>query len=116
MHGDVGEWPSWHIYPHVAVWAVESTAHPGNVGWWAISGDLPTDYTTCGSKRHPREGVEDIALRWQAAASQWEEGIHTQDWTIGSTDNEAALAPLLASRASLLLSYAADDSLWSECG
>jgi hypothetical protein len=44
----VGDWPAWHVAPSIAVWAVESLKKPGSVGWWAISGDLPTDYTSCG--------------------------------------------------------------------
>ena len=114
VHGGVGEWPAWHVWPHVAVWAVESASRPGWVGWWAISGDLPTDYTTCGSERHPREGVRDIAQRWQTAAAQWEKENHTQEWSIGSPETEGALGPLLALRASLLLSYVADDTLWPD--
>lgn len=114
VHGEVGEWPAWHVWPQVAVWAVESVARPGWVGWWVISGDLPTDYTTCGPERHPREGVRDIAQRWQIAAAQWEQGIHSADWSICSPENEATLAPLLASRARLLLSWVADDGLWPE--
>ena len=45
-HGRVGEWPAWHVVPYVAVWAIESRVRPGSIGWWAISGDLPTDYVT----------------------------------------------------------------------
>jgi hypothetical protein len=110
VHGEVGEWPAWHVWPHVAVWAVESTSRPGWVGWWVISGDLPTDYTTCGPQRHPREGVKDIAQRWQTAAS----GSRAKDWNVGSPENEVALGPVMASRAALLLSWVADDSLWSD--
>lgn len=114
VHGEVGEWPAWHVWPQVAVWAVESVAHPGWVGWWVISGDLPTDYTTCGPERHPREGVRDIAERWRTAASRWKQGERADDWNIGSRENEATLAPLLAARAETLLSFVADDSLWGE--
>ena len=113
-HGELGEWPAWHVWPHVAVWAVESAHRPGWVGWWVVSGDLPTDYTSCGPERHPREGVRDIAQRWQQAASLWKEGKRAHGFSIGSPDNEASLAPLLAARADLLLSFVADDSLWSE--
>ena len=43
-HGRIGEWPAWHIDPFVSIWAIESLDWPGWIGWWAISGDLPTDY------------------------------------------------------------------------
>ena len=114
VHGRVEEWPAWHVWPKVAVWAVESDVRPGSVGWWVISGDLPTDYVTCCPERHPREGVRAIAERWQTAAAAWEQGNHDQDWHIGSAENESALGPLLSSRATLLLSWVSDDSLWSE--
>lgn len=112
VHGELGEWPAWHVRPYVAVWAVESVRRPGAVGWWVISGDLPTDYTSCGPQRHPREGVRDIAQRWREAASLWKDGKRPEALSIRSCDNEATLAPLLASRADLLLSFVADDSLW----
>jgi hypothetical protein len=113
-HGRVGEWPAWHVWPYVAVWAVESVSHPGWVGWWAISGDLPTDYTTCGPERHPREGVRDIAQRWRASVSHEETDKPASGWRIGSPADQDALAPLLASRADLLLAWVADDSLWED--
>ena len=113
-HGEVGEWPAWHVWPHVAVWAVESVSDPGWVGWWAISGDLPTDYTTCGPERHPREGVRDIAQRWRASVSHVETDKPASGWRIGSPEDQEALAPLLASRADLLLAWVADDSLWED--
>src|SRR5437764_5727586 len=43
--------PRWFLSPYVAVWAVRSRANPDRVGWWAISGDLPTDYMTCGREQ-----------------------------------------------------------------
>lgn len=112
-HGEASEWPAWYVWPYVAVWAVESVGHPGSVGWWVISGDLPTDYTSCGPERHPREGLRAIAQRWKDAASLWNDGKRAEGWNIGSPQNEAALAPLLATRADLLLSFVADDSLWT---
>jgi Domain of unknown function (DUF4826) len=43
-HGEIGDWPAWHVAGCVAIWAVESKARPEWIGWWVISGDLPTDY------------------------------------------------------------------------
>src|SRR5262249_41902889 len=97
-HGNVGDWPAWHMTPYVAVWAIESLEKPGWVGWWAISGDLPTDYTTCGPERHPREGMRDIAARWKHAAEYWAEN-GSVDWlSIGASEDRATIAPLLAAR------------------
>jgi hypothetical protein len=112
-HGEVGEWPAWHIAPHVAIWAVESVVRPGWVGWWVISGDLPTDYMSCGSERHPRAGLRAIAERWRDAAPLMAEGKDISGWNFGSAANRTELAPLLAARADALLSFTADDTLWA---
>ena len=42
-HGAVGEVPAWFAVPYISIWAIESRKVPGSVGWWVISGDLPTD-------------------------------------------------------------------------
>ncbi len=31
-HGQIGEWPAWHIAPYVSIWAVESRVRPGSIG------------------------------------------------------------------------------------
>ena len=113
-HGEVGDWPAWHVWPHVALWAIESLSSPGWVGWWAISGDLPTDYTGCGPERHPREGLRDIATRWKEAAEKWSENGSVEGWSVGAAEDRPRLVPLLATRAEVLLSYAADDDLWRD--
>lgn len=114
VHGEVGDWPAWHIRPYVAVWAIESVRSPGWVGWWAVSGDLPTDYASCGPKRHPREGLRDIATRWKEGAEKWSANSSVEGWTIGAPEDRPTLAPLLAARAKMLLSFAADDELWPD--
>ena len=113
-YGEVGDWPAWHIQPYVAVWAIESAARPGWVGWWAISGDLPTDYIACGAERHPRAGLRGIAERWRDAAALMADGKTVPDWSVGSPAEQSELAPLLAARADALLSFAADDTLWTD--
>src|SRR6187397_2702283 len=45
-HAGVSLEPRWYLSPYLAVWAVRSKANPDVVGWWAISGDVPTDYMT----------------------------------------------------------------------
>jgi hypothetical protein len=42
-HLGVGEFPAFHVHPYVALWGVQSRKAPGWVGWWAISGELPSD-------------------------------------------------------------------------
>lgn len=111
-HGAVAEWPAWYVSPYVAIWAIESVTKPGWVGWWAVSGDLPTDYTTCGPQRNPREGLRDIAARWKRATRSYADNSSDDGWKIGRPEDRETLAPLLAARAEMLLSYASDDSLW----
>lgn len=66
--GDLGDWPAWHVAPYVAVWAVESVKTAGKVGWWVISGDLPTDYASGDGVPDPRAAVAVFSERWAEAA------------------------------------------------
>jgi hypothetical protein len=113
-HRKVGEWPAWHIAPYASVWAIESKKKPGWVGWWAICGDLPTDYVTACEPVHPREALRAFSARWQDVAAYLERGATHPTITIGQPDEGPELAPLLASRAEVLLEWADDDDLWEE--
>jgi Domain of unknown function (DUF4826) len=68
-HGRVGEWPAWHVAPYVSIWAIESKQRPGWVGWWAICGDLPTDYVSAETIKEPRDAVRSIAEVARASAT-----------------------------------------------
>jgi hypothetical protein len=57
LHREVGDWPAWHLAPYVSVWAIESAVEPGSMGWWVISGDLPTDYASSDGLPDPREAL-----------------------------------------------------------
>jgi len=108
-HGEIGEWPAWHVAPYVSIWAVESLARPGWVGWWAISGDLPTDYCSCEEPRHPRTAARTFAATWRAAADDVR-----PDGTLGETELPASLAEMLRSRADILDDWAKDDENWPD--
>lgn len=107
-HGAIGDRPAWRVAPYVALWAIESVKAPGRVGWWVITGDLPTDYCSSDGCRHPRRAVKRIAESWRAAV----QALASGDRTIGDTGLPSDLAPLLAKRADLLLSWVEDDALW----
>ena len=112
-HGDVGDWPAWHLAPYVSVWAIESAVEPGSLGWWVISGDLPTDYASSRGLPSPREALRGFAARWQAAAVLMARGEAHPEVRIGSRAEERKLlAPLLRERAELLARWAEDDELW----
>jgi hypothetical protein len=108
-HGEVGEWPAWHMAPYVSLWAVESLRAPGSVGWWVICGDLPCDY--CASApdcNNPRRALRRLAESWQTALAQTPSGAAT----IGATGLPVHLGDLLRSRARFLLEMVADDAIW----
>lgn len=113
-HGLIGERPAWHVAPYASVWAIESLAYPGTTGWWAISGDMPNDYVSASKATCPREAVRVIALLWQEAAECMARGDSHPTFRIGSGDRDHELAPLLASRAGLLLTWVADAQAWAE--
>ncbi len=113
-HGEVGQTPAWHVSPYVSVWAVESLATPGSVGWWAISGDLPNDYVSASNIKSPREAVRAIASLWQEAAQYIARGDKHPTFVIGSGDSDEELAPMLASRAELLLDWVANPDAWDD--
>lgn len=76
-HGRIGDWPAWHVAPYVSIWAIESLARPESIGWWAISGDLPTDCISSAnveSPQHPRKAMRAIAELWQKIVEAWNEG------------------------------------------
>ena len=113
-HGQVGDWPAWHFAPYASIWAIESHAKPGWVGWWVICGDLPTDYVSASSIKHPRDAMLAIAHRWHAAAECLALGQSPSEFSVGAPSDWAALAPLLAARAGLLQDMASDTGLWDE--
>ncbi len=92
--GPVGEWPAIHLPPYVSLWAIESLKAPGSVGWWAISGDCPTDYCSSSPDPHPRAAVREFARTWRAAA-----GDFRPDGTLGETGLPETLAGMLVDRA-----------------
>jgi len=76
-HGEIGEWPAWHVAPYVSIWAIESLANPGSVGWWAISGDLPGDYCSAAGRRHPRLALRHFAQSWREQLALAARGAET---------------------------------------
>jgi hypothetical protein len=112
QHGGVGEWPAFHVDPYFALWAVQSLKEEGAIGWWAVSGDVPTDYMSSGSGRHPREALRYFSSQWRAISDAMVAGVPRDDYMIGSAEDWPELGPLLRSRAILLLKFADDDGLW----
>jgi hypothetical protein len=114
-YGQIGEWPAWHVVPYVSVWAIESRSERGAIGWWAIAGDLPTDYISGKDVTpvHPREAMRAFARQWLRLVESSKQGQELEDYRIAGDSSPQELAPLLQSRAQLLLQWADDDSLWN---
>ena len=113
-HKRVADQPAWSVAPYVSLWAVESSAIPDTVGWWVICGDLPSDYVSAGEARTPRDAVRAISMLWTEAAGYIRRGEAHPTFRIGSGDRADELAPLLASRAALLLEWVDDAELWDD--
>ena len=45
--------------------AIESLLAPGHVGSWAICGDLPMDYLSAATIKHPRKALLAFADLWK---------------------------------------------------
>jgi hypothetical protein len=101
-HGGVSHEPRWVLSPYVAAWAIRSRANPEQVGWWAISGDLPTDYITCRNEQDAGDVLIAFAKQSKAAAERMAVGDHLEGYVIGDPAKAKELAPLLATRAELL--------------
>ena len=110
---DIPQEPTWAEPPYVAIWPVRSLKNPEAVGWWAISGDVPTDYVSSSEVRDERSAMRAFGRRWNRAARKMAKGEEPADVRIGNPSEWRELAPLLASRAQLLSSWAEDDEVWS---
>jgi hypothetical protein len=116
-HGRIGAGPAWYVAPCVSIWAIESLARPEWIGWWVICGDLPTDYISSADvdpPQHPRKAVRAIAIRWIEVVDAWKAGREYQGFRIAGPHSHEELAPLLESRAKLLLEWVDDESQWSD--
>jgi hypothetical protein len=99
-HAGVSLEPRWYLPPYLAVWAVRSRANPDLVGWWAISGDVPTDYMTAARElRSTADVLAAFGAQWSRAAEAMLQGEYAG---IGKPENIAELAPLLRTRATML--------------
>jgi hypothetical protein len=99
-HAGVSLEPRWNLSPYLAVWAVRSKANRELVGWWAISGDVPTDYMTA---TRDLRNVADVLAAFGTQWSQAAEAMSRAQYAgIGRREDVVELAPLLRTRAELL--------------
>jgi hypothetical protein len=111
-HGGVPEEPEWFVHPVVAVWAVASGRVQGSVGWFAVAGDLPTDYVSSADVADARAALRAFAHRWAGLARTMRARVSDPDLSAGSPEDWPRTSELLERGARLLASYAADDGHW----
>jgi len=114
VHGQISEQPACHVAPYVSIWTIESLVQKGAVGWWAISGDLPTDYISSEDAKTPREAAKSFGEIWMELSRNMQEGQASDDRSVGDPEKQKALGVMLEARAQTLLEWASDDSLWEK--
>jgi hypothetical protein len=112
QHGGVAADPDWFLAPYVSIWMVESMTRPGAIGWWAISGDLPTDYLSGGDAPDARIAMAAFARRWREVSSYMLRGERHPTVSIGPPGREREFGDLLNRRAGILEDWANDNEMW----
>jgi hypothetical protein len=103
--------PSWLLPPYVAIWPVLGT-RSGERSYWAISGDLPTDFLSADTVPDARRALAAFAERWRALAAYMERGERHPTIWVESRASGRELGAMLASRARLLAAWVAADEFW----
>ncbi len=113
-HAGVADWPVFVVEMHLALWGVQSTHHSGRVGWWAISGDVPTDYMSSADAEHPRDALRYFARQWREVATCMRRGQPHPTLELGDPRDWPQMATELEQRARVLEEYADDEAIWAE--
>ena len=111
---NVGQWPAFEVAPVFAIWAVESKKAPGRIGWWAFSGDCPTDHVSEDGQCHPRAALRRLIDLWRSYVPSMKRGEQPAEVTIGDTSQLRELGELLEKRVELLSEWVADDGMWED--
>jgi hypothetical protein len=111
-HGGVSPEAAWFVAPFVSVWTVESVAKPGAIGWWAISGDLPTDYLSGHDATDARSALAAFSSRWRNVAGYMLRGEDHPTIKVGSRQDGPLLGDLLQRRARILDDWVNDNEMW----
>lgn len=112
QHRGVAQESDWFVAPYVSIWRVESMSTPGAIGWWAIGGDLPTDYVSSNDAGNAREALSAFANRWREVSEYMLRGEDHPTIRIGKKEHRKPLGELLSQRARIIGKWAKDDGLW----
>jgi len=111
-HGRIGEIPAWHAMPYASIWAVESAHRPEWIGWWVISGDLPSDLIAAQGVETPRAALRAFGERWGRHAQALQRGEVPTPWSHLAPSELPAFSALLRRRGVALQQWADDDASW----
>jgi hypothetical protein len=113
-YSEVPAAPAWQVAPEVYLWRVYGFQSDVQPAWFAISGNLPTDYVTSDSAPDLRAAVRYFARLWLEAADCMKAGKSHRSFSIGTPDQWPQLQLLLRDRAQLLAGFSEDEALWVE--
>jgi hypothetical protein len=111
---NVGPWPAFEVAPKFAIWPVESKKIPGKIGWWAFSGDCPTDYVSEDGQCHPRAALRNLLEQWRNYVVLMKRGQQPPKASFGEDANLQDLGALLEKRVEILAEWVLEDDLWEE--
>ena len=111
-HRGVAFDPAWFLAPYVSIWMVASMRTPDDIGWWAISGDLPTDYLSGAEATDARTALAAFARRWREVSAYMLRDENHPTVKIGPPENRRELGDLLCRRAEIIQEWADDDEMW----
>jgi Domain of unknown function (DUF4826) len=112
QHGGIASEPEWFVAPYASVWTIDSMVAPGVIGWWAISGDLPTDYLSGHDATDARSALAAFAIRWREVSAYMLRGEEHPTISVGRSRDRHKLGDLLLRRAQVLEEWADDDEMW----
>ncbi|MDO6428216.1 DUF4826 family protein [Thalassotalea sp. 1_MG-2023] len=96
----VADKESRYLIPLMSVWKINLT---DNTTVWAISGDLPTDYSPASVAPDAREAVRHFSLKWQ---------LQAENLLKDEKEESKRLANHLISRAEGLYQLFDDNNVW----
>lgn len=62
--------PDWFLIPYIAIWRVFGERSNTQPGWFAISGDVPTDYVSSSDAHDARQAMRHFSRLWLDASSE----------------------------------------------
>lgn len=103
-HAGVAFEPVWSVIPYISVWTVRSAERRGANGFWAISGDTPTDHLPGDEAADATAAMTAFAKRWRSIARYMLRGREHPNFTLGGRHQRRERGVLLMRQAEDLAS------------